>query len=349
MGGSVSDRFRDLETPDRHRRLDAVLMATVSNFENLSLPTGQELKQFAELFAPLFSQAGAETRRTAAAALSRCRRVPAAVARLIAEQPVDIAAPFLVNSSALDDAALGDIVARGDMQMARAIARRKSLSPQIVAALAATGDAVVMRSLKVRRLLPDALDADEMERVRLARENKLRDRLRALAGQRLQDDTPTADSIALPQVRPGQVARLLAFAEEREPLFFVTALADVLDCSFPLAERIMLDISGRQLAETLLALGFERDAACRALESFFPHLGRRQGQMTKSQMLLGGCDAEDAAARVILWLRADRSERSPALTPHLDDSLPGAANEAAARRREAETRWPATRRPLKRA
>ena len=233
--------------------------------------------------------------------------------------------------------------------MARAIARRKSLSPRIVAALAATGDAVVMRSLKVRRLLPGAPDADETERARLAREKRLRDRLRALAGQRPQDGTPATAGIALPHVRPGQVARLLAFAEEREPLFFVTALADVLDCSFPLAERIMLDISGRQLAETLIALGFERDDACRAIESFFPHLGRRQGQMTKSQMLLGGCDAEDAAERVILWLRADRGERSPALAPHLDDSLPGAAKDGAARRREAETRRPAARRPLKRA
>ncbi len=331
-------------------------MATVSNFENLSHPTGQELKQFAELFAPLFGQVGAETRRLAVAALSRCTTVPAAVARLIAAEPVDVSAPFLVNSAVLDEAALAEVIAAGDRQAARAIARRRSLSPATVAALAASGDPAVLRSLRVRRLLPAASGEDAGERARLAREETLREELARLAVRRPDGETrrtgaprPAAE-VSVPTARPGQVERLVAFAERREPQFFVTALADLLDCSFRLAERIMLDISGRQLAETLIATGFGRDAARRTLESLLPHLGRRQGQLTRAEMLLGGCDRDDAAGRLALWLGADR-EGAPRLPdPHFHDSLAGTgANRGTPPRRTAAHHAASPSRPLRRA
>ena len=345
MGVCVYDRFRDLEKPDSHRRLDVVLMATVSNFESLRQPTNHELRQFAGLFAPLFRQAGPETRRTVVAALSRCPKVPAAVARLIAQQPIDVSAPFLVNSASLDEAALAGMIAGGDAQMARAIARRKALSPWTVAALAATGDSAVLRSLRVRRLLPAVPDAEETDRI--SRDENLRERLRSLVGKDRQPEPGPAPEVLRPKARPGQIQRLLGFAAQREPLFFVTALADVLDCSFRLAERIMLDISGRQLADTLVAIGFDREAACVPLESFFPHLGRRNDGRRASQAILGECDAEAAAERLVLWLRADRPEAVQA--PQLSEGLVRAGNEGTPVRTRAATREAAGRRALRRA
>lgn len=347
MGVCVYDRFRDLERPGRHRRLDLVLMATVTNFEGLAHPTNHELRQFAELFAPLFREAGADTRRMAVAALSRCAAVPAAVVRLIAEQPIDVAAPFLVNSTALDEGTLSEIIAGGDRLVARAIARRKALSPRTVADLAAGGDSIVMRSLKVRRLLPAASNADE--RARLAREETLRQRLRALAGDRPHEGAPSGPEPARPRARPVQVRRMIGFAESREPAYFVTVLADVLDCSFQFAERIMLDISGRQLAETLVAVGVDRPSARVALESFFPHLGRRDGGERRSEILLRKCDGGEAAEWLMRRVQADRAERAFARAPQLDDSVPGAAKGGESRRRGSGTHPAARRLPLRRA
>lgn len=73
-------------------------MATVSSFENLSHPTRSELRQFAELFMPLFQASSDEAKRQAVAALSQCENMPAAVALFIGNQPIEIAAPFLAAS-----------------------------------------------------------------------------------------------------------------------------------------------------------------------------------------------------------------------------------------------------------
>ncbi|MGO8485108.1 hypothetical protein AB9F39_39180, partial [Rhizobium leguminosarum] len=52
-----------------------------------------------------------------------------------------------------------------------------------------------------------------------------------------------------------QAALLVRFARSRESTHFATALADALSASRWLAERIMLDLSGQQLATTLTSLG----------------------------------------------------------------------------------------------
>jgi uncharacterized protein (DUF2336 family) len=46
-------------------------MATVSSFEGLQPPTRSELRQFAELFTPLFTASSDEAKRQAVAAASR--------------------------------------------------------------------------------------------------------------------------------------------------------------------------------------------------------------------------------------------------------------------------------------
>ena len=85
------------------------------------------------------------------------------------------------------------------------------------------------------------------------------------------------------------------------------------------------------------------------LESFFPHLGRQTGGQRRSEVLLGGCDAEEAAERLVRRVRADRAERAFARAPQLDDSLAGAAKDGAARRKNSAMHPPAKRRSLKRA
>ena len=79
----MSEQFRELERPAGARNKDVVLMATVTSFQALSFPGKWELRQFAELFQPLFAGSSMEARREAVAALSQCPNVPGAVALFI--------------------------------------------------------------------------------------------------------------------------------------------------------------------------------------------------------------------------------------------------------------------------
>ena len=110
-------------------------MATVTSFEALPHPSKSELRQFAELFAPLFAASSEEARRQAVAALSQCATVPRAVAYFIASQPISIAAPFLVSSPCLTDDQLITIARSQGGAHARAIVRREHLSPTVIDAL----------------------------------------------------------------------------------------------------------------------------------------------------------------------------------------------------------------------
>lgn len=323
MGRLVYNRFRELEQAPDERRLDVVLMAAVTSFEELSHPGRRDLRQFAELFAPLFSQASRAARRTAVAALSRCRSMPAEIVELIAGEEMDVAAPFLANSPALDDARIARLIATSGPAHARALARRRTLSPRIVALLAGTGDAAVLRALKVRRLLPAHPDEDASaaEPENPAGSEELRRQLRALVRADAKAPPPARTAPFPKSLSPAVADRLRRFAEEQEPYYFATALADALGSSFRLAERIMLDINGGRLAETLTALGLGEEVARTALEAFFPHLRRAMSSGPLSQLLLRQCDPEQAAARLGLWLRED--QRAAASSGHLQQITEG--------------------------
>lgn len=334
----MSDRFRELEKPLDGRRLDVVLMATVSSFESLRHPTRHDLKQFGELFTPLFDAAATETKRTAAAALSRCPAVPKAVVRQIADQPIGIAAPFLANAPALADDDIADIVARKGAGHARSLARRQGLSARSVALLAGTGDPTVIRSLKLRGLIAEdgAADAaeDDPEAIRLAREEGLRRTLKEMVSAfhkpAAKPDATAArqqSPVGVPRISLPSQERLERFARAGEPVYFATALADVLGTRFELVEQIMLDVWGRQLADTLLAIGVPFHVTRTALENFFPHLAARDGRPSGADHILAERDPVAAAERLSLWLTSTEEPawRSATLTPHFHETRPAAA------------------------
>ena len=87
-------------------------------------------------------------------------------------------------------------------------------------------------------------------------------------------------------------------------------LADALSSSQWLAERILLDVSGRQLAETLLALDMPEADAFFMLKALYPHL--TEG---RAEALLSALDRTQAVRRVESWQRADgytNGEAAPA-------------------------------------
>ncbi|WP_191969520.1 DUF2336 domain-containing protein [Neorhizobium galegae] len=302
----MTNEFRDLERPQAMRKKDVVLMATVTSFESLPYPSRSELRQFAELFAPLFSASSEEARRDAVAALSQCKTVPPAVAFFIASQPIAVAAPFLTSSTCLSDDALIAIARTQGEAHARTIVRREALSPTVIDALVG-----LRYDRNTRRDAPENLDAlvprrptpemvDEAERN--TREELLRNRIKALAGH---VDRPAADRLGLRNLSPIQEALLVRFARNRETGLFATVLADTLSASRWLSERILLDISGQQLAATLKGLAMEKDDALFILQRLYDHLAAEQDGVTRSASLWDGLDEDECGKRVEAWRRAD--------------------------------------------
>lgn len=347
-------------------------MATVTSFEALQFPTRNELRQFAELFSPLFHASTEEARRQAVSALSQCPNVPSAVALFIAAQPISIAAPFLVSSPCLSDDLLIMIARTQGTAHARAIVRREQLSPTVIDALvglrhsepprdaarAGTSTAAVDAGAATRSPARSAHAAAEPAPAKrslarpakgaqppkagapasssqpqpapaasvavsstAAREEELRDQIRRLAAH---VSRPASDRLGLRTITPMQSALLVRFARNREGGAFATTLADVLSSSRWLSERILLDISGRQLATTLLGVGMEADEAVFVLEKLYPHLAKPATGTTRAEQLWNGLIAVECEERIETWRRAD----SYTFRPQAQEPEPAAAQPA---------------------
>ena len=325
----MSEQFRELERPAGARNKDVVLMATVTSFQALSFPGKSELRQFAELFQPLFAGSSMEARREAVAALSQSPSLPLSVAAFIASQPISIAAPFLAASPALSDDMLIMIARTQGADHARAIVKRERLSPTVIDALVSLRHALPPRPEKAKaeeakveppqKTAPSTFDkvmADlEMSDLSgavapqttvpepVAREEALRQTIKRMAAQQ----RPAAsDRLGRRQATPVQTALLVRFARAHDGGFFAATLADMLSSSRWLAERILLDISGRQLATTLSGVAMDEREAIFILEHIYPHLARRENDASRAENLLLSLDPDQAEARIDSWVRADR-------------------------------------------
>ncbi|HLP66387.1 MAG TPA: DUF2336 domain-containing protein [Rhizobium sp.] len=288
------DRFRELEKPQGLRKKDVVLMATVTSFENVRHPRKSELRQFAELFAPLFQASSEDARRQAVAALSQNPNVPPAVALFIASQPIAVAAPFLASSPCLSDDLLIMIARTQGAAHARAIVRRQSLSPTVIDAL------VGLR----HSMGPARSDGGETvsQQARTDRSEALRERIKRLANHL---NTPPTDRLGMRTITPMQEALLVRFARNGEADHFCSTLSEVLSASRWLAERIMLDISGRQLAVTLTGVAMPADETVFVLKCLYPHLSETVTELTRADALLKDLDPIYCADRIETWRRAD--------------------------------------------
>ncbi|MBO9628203.1 MAG: hypothetical protein J7516_02075 [Shinella sp.] len=300
----MADRFRELERPQAGRPKDIVLMATVSSFESLRFPSKSDLRQFGELFAPLYAASTEEARRQAVAALSRCPQIPDEVAVFIAHQPIGIAAIFLMGSKAIADSVLMRVLRTAGPDHARAIGKRDDLSPAVIEALVGSHQDHASRRTGEDRAAALA------EAARLEREEDMRAELRAL----VRAATPAAEiPVRLDAATEVHQALFVRFARAGEIGMIAVTLADALASSQWLSERILLDVSGRQLAETLVALAVPAEDCLFVLGRIYPHLAEGG-----AEALIASLDPAEATLRVESWQRADSYTNG--------DGLPKAAN-----------------------
>ncbi|MDQ0454318.1 DUF2336 domain-containing protein [Rhizobium paknamense] len=178
---------------------------------------------------------------------------------------------------------------------------------------------------KPRRALNSAPEsaspaADETERLRLEREEKLRQTIKALDRHL---NRPDHDRLGARNLSPAQEALLVRFARAREAGPFATTLADALGSSRWLVERIMLDTSGRQLATALMALAMQISDIIHVLTRFFPHLSEREEGEPRIARLIASLNGRDCENRLEAWLRADAYTYQ---TGESQPTTPGAGN-----------------------
>ncbi|HUH49486.1 MAG TPA: hypothetical protein VLZ56_06480 [Mycoplana sp.] len=290
-------------------------MATVSGFESLSRPTRSDLKQFHELFLATYLASSDEARRQAVAALSQCPVVPQETALFIARQPIAVAAIFLTRSSAISETTLLAILSGGASPAhARAIERRDSLSPRMIESLVGLHQDHRSRAAVEREADRETALAETR---RQAREEELRDEIKALARAQTSAEAVLAPLAEIAEIH---LALIVRFARSGETGMLSVALADALGSSQWLTERILLDISGQQLATVLVALAAPRVDCTFVLTRLYPHLAKAGRTGYRADVLLSGLERTACAARVDSWRRAD------AYT-HRDQSL-SAANAA---------------------
>ncbi|OLP47873.1 DUF2336 domain-containing protein [Allorhizobium taibaishanense] len=155
------------------------------------------------------------------------------------------------------------------------------------------------------------IDAGEAEPIlltpveagRAEREEALRQTLKALDRHLHRQDQ---DRLGLISLTPVQAALLVRFAREGETSAFASALADALSSSRWLAERILLDTSGQQLATTLAGLAVDIPDMVFVLTRLYPHLSQLQHGEPRVARLIAGLDARNCERRIDTWLRADR-------------------------------------------
>lgn len=316
------------------RMKDVVLMATVSSFETMPQPGRHELKQFSELFEPIFRASGIEARRNAIAALSRCATLPEPVAWFIATQPISLAAIFITTSPAIPDTMLIEIARSQGPAYARAVAARDNLSVKVVDALVSLHTALEKHGTEevaTRRDRESALF--EEQGFVMTREEQVRQQLKALVHR----DTLARAAETPESLDDMSINLLVRFARLREARNFSIALADTLGSSRWLSERILLDLSGQQLATALMALDVDPADGQFMLGQFYPHLAATADGASHARTLWEGLDPERCDERMLAWLRAD-DEAEGRVAPMADaananENTPAADRPAFARRR----------------
>jgi uncharacterized protein (DUF2336 family) len=310
------------------RMKDVVLMATVSTFESMPQPGRHELKQFSELFEPIFKASGTEARRNAIAALSRCPTLPEQVAWFLATQPIAMAAIFITTSPALSDAMLIELARTQGPAYARAVAARDNLSVKVVDALVSLHTALEKHAAEDAVVPRDAEAALFGEQgFVITREEQVRQQLKAL----VQRDTLARAAETPESLEDMSINLLVRFARLREARNFSHALADALGSSRWLSERIMLDLSGQQLGTALMALGVEPADGAFMLAQLYPHLAAAADGKSRAQILWEGLDPGRCDERMLAWLRAD--DEAEGRSPMAEAAN---ANEAAERVANAE-------------
>ncbi len=265
-----SSDFRQIAIRGHSGKGERLFRAAITAFCSLPRPSRREIAQVDDLTLSLLDGVSVESRRFVAAALSECEYPPPALVRRLAEEPVSIAAPLLIRSSALTDIDLIALVGRHGLPHARAIARRKDLHPTIASLIRALERPTLVQKTEPPLEHPTAaqpVEAEKTEAIPGRAAEEVRHRLRSImaAGR-------NPDSAAINAPAGSTYAKLRETALTGNPAFFQTALADALELDFTAARSLIDGSSYSSLLVALRALDIGEDKAFLIAVAIFPRL-----------------------------------------------------------------------------
>ncbi|KQT54258.1 hypothetical protein ASG43_01140 [Aureimonas sp. Leaf454] len=112
--------FRSLETAAGSAEFDTIVAAAVSSYGALRRPSELQARDFARLVLPVWDRLRPESKRALGASLSHSENVPRGIVQKLLDEPIEIAAPFLVSSPVLTDADRLKIARDRDLRLPRA-------------------------------------------------------------------------------------------------------------------------------------------------------------------------------------------------------------------------------------
>ncbi|MBB4121575.1 hypothetical protein [Martelella radicis] len=295
------DRYRELEGLKNTRKLDVVLMATVSSFGALEKPSAAERRRFVELFPPVYEASTPEARRQAVAALSSHPHVPQEICHYIGTREIAISAPFLARSPAISDETLTTLIETMGEEHIRAIIHRADLSQKVIQALIGCHrpeeDETPEGNFDVRAGYRDESEA-------------LRQTLKAMAAKA---GSEAEDRLGLSTLSELQTALLVRFSRRGEGTLFLETFARALGGDRVLAADILSEASGRRLAVALVALGMAKDDLVYVLPRIVPALSTQTLSADEAaEELVDALRPAACIEELLAWqsLRADEEQAS---------------------------------------
>ncbi|MBS7542031.1 hypothetical protein [Ancylobacter oerskovii] len=245
--------------------------------------------------------------RQAAERLARRPDLPAALARLLASGPIDIAAPLLRLSPALDEAALIALATGAEPARLQAIAARRDVSPELAKRLASTVHRARESHQRPAPAGPDFFTAAPEERAGMLH------RLLALP------PLPLAERVGAQG--DAFTDSLLAAAKREDRAALALLLERALAVPADVAPRIVGDEAGQALAVAARALGLSFAVLSRILFRLHPGVGRSSSDMARLADLFDSLPLASAQHMVAIWRGSRRpgAPRGAAEAPSMRD------------------------------
>lgn len=324
---------------------DRLFRGAISSFCSMTSATRMDASRLDQLAMPLLPLVSDESRRYAAAALSRSFPGPQGLVRRLAEHEIAISAPILMGSPVLTDVDLIGLIGRHGLGHAVAISRRAGLNTNIASLIRALGvidlpaaspavaapaanapaDPASPSAADAAPMAPQAVVATAGDHTLSAAfddvvhaepgeaENAARDRLRAMmlpAGERMPGRAHPAQRPALPPIdwdaARTATANLISTGMSGKAALFHTAVADAFDLDFALAAAIADDGDVKRLATALKAAALPSAEAFLICALAFPPRFVATKAIRDFIELYAGIDRERARRDVSAW-----RERAP--------------------------------------
>lgn len=272
-----SSDFRQIGHGAEPGKAERLFRAAVSAFCALTRPSRREIAQLEDLALPLFDCVSKDSRRYVAAALSDIAHAPAALVRRLCDEPVSVAAPLLIRSTALTDIDLIALIGRHGLPHARAIGRRRDLNPTIANLVRALERPSLVKSdrqeiaMQAPAPTPAAATAEAVPAAVPAPSSDtaaegIRRRLRTMMMPSGGDGSLATD----PLTRNAIFTKLRATALTGHVGYFQTALADALGIDFLQARSITQATGYADLILALRTLDLEAEQAFLLAAAVFP-------------------------------------------------------------------------------